>query len=401
MTDTVITPARSGTAQSRKGAPAARVFVGDQNSEGAIRQSLTILGVENVQYTEGNVDDAVAAFRKERSPRLLIVDVSGIHDPVASIRRLAEVCEPDVSVIVIGDRNDIVLYRDLKNTGISEYFLKPLVRDLLTRTCQGILNPRLDQPRFRTGKLIFVIGVRGGAGASTIAVNAAWHLAETRHRHTVLLDLDLEDGDAALQLDTTPASALRDAFEYPDRVDKLFLERGARHLSERLDLLASLAPLDEPAVPDEQAVLPLMQKLLVRYRFIVVDLPSPVARRLPRLLHLPSTCVLVSTASLASARDVARWREFLGPDTPERSTLHLLNQTATHGGLPEEDFAKGCGQAPDIFIPYDRDLATASVYGIKAMQKCAAFRRGLSQMLDLLTGDPVQQRNSIMARIFG
>jgi pilus assembly protein CpaE len=41
------------------------------------------------------------------------VDVSGLDNPVASVNELAEVCEPGTGVIVIGDRNDIVLYRDL------------------------------------------------------------------------------------------------------------------------------------------------------------------------------------------------------------------------------------------------------------------------------------------------
>ena len=46
-----------------------------------------------------------------------------------------------------------------------------------------------------------MLGTRGGAGATTIATNLAWSFAETYRRHTILIDLDLQEGDAALQLD--------------------------------------------------------------------------------------------------------------------------------------------------------------------------------------------------------
>lgn len=401
MTEILIAPANANISSVRAGAPAAGVFVSDQDSEGIIRQSLSTLGIENVQFTPGNVDTAVATFAKARSPQLLIVDVSGVDDPIASIRELAEVCEPDIYVVVIGDRNDIVLYRDLKKMGISEYFLKPVVRDLFTRACHGILTPQRDQPRLNTGKLIFILGARGGVGATTIATNIAWYLAETRRRHTMLLDLDMQGGDAALQLDAAPNNALREAFEHPERVDQLYLERGVKHVTERLDLLASLDTLSVPILPTEDAILALLEKPLVRYRFVIVDLPSSIAIRMTRLIHLPSTCLLVSNASLAAARDVARWREHLGPDSPERSTLHILNQTAAHGGLPDADFIKGCGGAPDIIIPYDREMAEASTYGIKAMQKCTVFKRGLMRLLQNLTGEPMDEQGSILSRIFG
>ena len=93
----------------------------------------------------------------------------------------------------------------------------------------------------------------------------------------MLVDLDMQNGDAALQLDSSPSHALREAFEKPDRVDKLFLERGTIHASQRLDVLASLEPLGENIPLNEDAVLSLFEKLLHRYRFIFVDLPATAA----------------------------------------------------------------------------------------------------------------------------
>ncbi len=379
----------------------ARVFVTDHQSEGVIRESLSALGVQTVQVSTGGVTTAIAALSKESSPHLLVVDISGIDDPLARMRDLADVCGPNISVIVIGDRNDIVFYRELKLMGTSEYFLKPLVRSLFTGTCKSILIPDAGQASGRTGKLIYVLGTRGGAGATTIATNLAWRLAEDKRRHTILVDLDLQEGDAALQLDAQSTHALREALDHPERVDKLFLERGVKQVTDRLHLLCSLEPLSAPAELSEEAFLWLLDKLLPRYRLTIVETPPSIAVHMNWALKLSGTCLLISNATLAGARDMARWCEILGPNTPERHTVLVLNRTTAHGGLSLADFTRASGKTPNVVIPYDRELAEAAPLGIKAMQKCKVFHRSLSQIVRDFTGEETEEQQSFFSRIFG
>jgi len=47
------------------------------------------------------------------------------------------------------------------------------------------------------GRAIGITGVRGGVGATTIAVNLAWHFGVNMRRHTVLLDPDTHLGATA------------------------------------------------------------------------------------------------------------------------------------------------------------------------------------------------------------
>lgn len=384
------------------GAPTVQIFVQDNESAAVIRQSLASLGLANTEFVSGNIATATAALARQPSPRLLIVDISGVESPLDNVDELAEVCEPNTGVIVIGERNDIVLYRDLKHAGVVEYFFKPLVGNLVTRVCNTVLTGAVEaQAAARTGKIIFVLGVRGGVGASTMAVNTAWYLAEARQRWVMLLDLDLQAGDAALQLDVSPTHALREAFEHPERVDKLFIERAAIRIDHRIDLLASLEPLSEPVEIEESALRSLLEKLLNRYRFIFVDLPPSVAMRMLSTLHMPSTCVLVSDGSLASARDVARWREWIGANSPEHTTLHLLNRHGAPGSLPDAEFAKAAGRPPDLVIPYDNEIGAANALGIKGTQQNAALKRGLAPLLRRLSGEQIEAPRSLIRRLFG
>jgi pilus assembly protein CpaE len=379
----------------------AKVFIRDQASLEIVRRALVDLGIADPQSQPGDVETAAVALAKTSSPRLLFVDISGVDDPVARLDELANVCDPNVNVVAVGDRNDIVLYRDLKTIGITEYFVKPLVNDVITRICRNALNPGLEQPKMRTGKLILVIGVRGGVGATTIATHTAWHLSEKGRRRVVLLDLDVKHGDAALQFDILPNKALCEATEFPDRVDKLFLDRAVQPVGDRLHLLASLASLGQNAPPTAEGVAPLLEKLATRYGYVVVDLPKHLAAEIVHTTLLPRVCLLVSTASLSSARDVNRWREQIGANIRERSTLHVVNHPEPYGGLPDREFIKAMGQSPDVSIAYHRDLAEAASLGVKATTKCAGFARSLQNILRPLTGEQAETPAPFYRRIWG
>ncbi len=382
-------------------APRVKVFVNDQELEGVIRQALGDLGIEDFTATPGTVATATTLLAKQPSPRLLIVDLSGVEDQVSSILHLAEVCEPGVGVVAIGSSNDISLYRQLKHAGVVEYFFKPLIRDQVARSCNDVLTDRFDQPSLFAGKLVFMLGVRGGVGATTLATNAAWYVSEARQRWTMLLDLDLQNGDASLLFDAAPGQALREAFERPERVDKLFLERGAIHVNRRLNLLASLEPLGSTVEGSQEAVRTLLESLLRRYRLVVVDVPASIAVYLPEVLQMPSTCVLVANPTLAAARDLARWRDYIGPNTRERRTVQVLNHTNAYGGLTEAEFARACGQSPEVVIAFDRELAMSANLGVQGMQKSSLFKFGLVRMLHDVTGEPIEKPSSIFRRIFG
>lgn len=398
MNDSSVYPARA--AGTGSASPTALGFARDRDSENIIRQCFSDLGIPNGIVTSGDVKDAIQELAHATSPRLLVVDVSEIADPVDALKHLADVCDPNTGVLVIGDRNDISLYRQLKDAGIAEYFFKPLVAQLVMRACNGILTGNSENKAAGTGRLTFVLGVRGGVGATTIAVNAAWNLAEARRRRTLLLDLDLLGGDAALQLDTPPSHALREALEHPERVDDLYLERAVARVSDRLTMLASLESLSEPVTADEASILSLIEKLQRRYRYVFVDLPGASAPWLPRVLALPCSVVLVSDGTLSSARDLNRWRERLGPNTPNRTILHILNRAGADGSLPQAEFVRAVGQAPDIVVPQDKDIARTARLGLRALEKASTLRNALAPLFQHLAGDAVVERKSLLTRLF-
>ena len=102
----------------------------DGPTEQVLQECAVLLGRN--QIIRGGIAKAVEYLSEQRSPNLLLVDISGVELPLSRVQMLADVCEPGTNVIAVGDHNDVALYRDLQAAGVTDYLVKPLTRELLT-----------------------------------------------------------------------------------------------------------------------------------------------------------------------------------------------------------------------------------------------------------------------------
>src|SRR6201981_1940977 len=105
------------------GRPPLMAFV-DAETDGVIQEASVALGRGVI--VRGGIAKAIEYLSEQRSPHLLIVDISGVDLPLSKIHILADVCEPGTTVVALGDQNDVGLYRDLQESGVSQYIVKPL-----------------------------------------------------------------------------------------------------------------------------------------------------------------------------------------------------------------------------------------------------------------------------------
>ena len=169
---------------------------------------------------DGCVPEATAQLAGAATPETLVVDIGTDGSPFVDLSVLADACDAGTRVVVLGEVNDVALFRRLRALGVEDYLLKPVTREVLGAALRQSASARASEGA-DDGRLIAVMGARGGAGASTVALNLAWTMAHECGLRVALVDFDLGFGSIALALDIEPGRGFRDALESPGRIDGL------------------------------------------------------------------------------------------------------------------------------------------------------------------------------------
>lgn len=396
-----VPDAQRGGAVMSADRPTLMVFVADEESETAIRGGIgDVLGA---QLRRGTVRTAVKALEKETTPRVLIVDISGVEDPFAALDDLASVCTPDVRVLVVGERTEIGFYRDItRNVGVHEYLHKPLTRDNVARLFAPHIQGGGDGGQDRGGQVTAVCGVHGGVGATTIAVNLALQLEEATHSHVAILDLHLRGGTAAMMLGARVTSGLRIALEEPERVDSLFLDRVAVPINDRIRLIAAEEPMEADTRPTEEGVRRVLDMLRQRFNHVVVDVPMPPGPVERLVLQRARHVVLVLSPDVASIRDTVSAKKLVSLTGSAGRVVTVLNGIGRRGYLPTKLIAEGIGAPPEIEIPdLPRQLPRAANLGRPALRDSPPLRRALGLLCQEIAAVRTTERpHSFLARLF-
>ncbi len=363
-------------------------IVTDDQSETVLRACLRDFS-EVLRVRRGNIATAIGVLEKEAVDGVLIVDVTGSSEPMRDLDSLARVCRPNLRVLVIGDNTDISFYRALVNDlGVAEYLPKPLTRGSVTRLFgPHIVGTATFTSPSRGGRAILFCSARGGAGASTLAVNVASHLATLAHTHVALLDLHLYAGAVALMMGTKPSQGLRAALEAPDRADGLFLDRVSVVVDDRLKVIAAEEPFDTTLDISEAAVVRVVDLLRQRSNFVIVDMPTPPPPAMRALLSEANLTVIVMGPDLISVRNALAMRKLIGSVAAKDNCFMVLNRAGLPGGLETDLLVKGLGEKPDAIIPdLGRQLLQAESLGVPAVRKNDALRRALGPIVQEISG---------------
>jgi len=373
----------SDEASARYDRPSLIGFITDARSEEALRDGLGDVSAEQLDLRRGGVRSAVAAMQKQATPKVLVVDVSGESQPLTALGDLAHVVEPDVCVLVIGETNHVDFYREVtRGMGAADYLAKPLTRDTVARHFSAYLRGRTPAgPAALGGRAISVTGVRGGVGATTLAVNLAWNFGVFMRRHTVLLDPDIYLGSAAFLLNVQPGAGLRMALEAPDRIDSLLAERAAQPAADRLHVLSGEEKLAIQPNPAPGAAHVLLDALRRRYNFIVADVPFGPVPLYRDLLDLVDQRVLVIEPTLAAVRDTLRLLALPSGAEQTQRAIVVLNRVGIPGGLTRRQVEDALKMKVDIAIPdLPRQVGNAATLGEPAMATSSGFRAGVLEL---------------------
>ncbi len=361
--------------------------VADASSEEVVKNLMLDQGIAHAYVARGSVEEAIELMRGlPHSPRHLLVDVSGSSMPVSDLMRLAEVVDPSVSVVVIGDRNDVGLFRSLLRLGVQDYLVKPLTVELVQRA----LAAADPSAQARAGKAIGFIGARGGVGVTTIATALARHLADKTRRRIAYVDLDLHGGAAASMLGIASNQGLAELLQNTQRLDQQLIQQTAVAQSDRLFALCAELAYDQPLALRPGAVGELVAALKRHFHYVVLDLPRRAGGFVDETLDACETIHVVADRSVHAARETARLCRFAEGRPADAAVSVLLNnaQQPVHGRVANADFVHALGRASVHEFPYEpQTLAVAENLGEAIAEgKHSSFARAVAALAYAITG---------------
>ncbi|MEM9233276.1 MAG: hypothetical protein AAGA69_03455 [Pseudomonadota bacterium] len=308
----------------------------------------------HVTIHSGDAERAAEIYAQEASPNLILIEGGGQpNDLLNGLDQLANHCDPSTRVICVGDLNDIRLYRELMDRGVSDYLVLPR-SPLQVISAIGDLYADPDAPA--VGKSYVFVGARGGVGSSTVCHNAAWGLAQDFLSDTVLMDLDLAFGTASLDFEHDPSQGLAEALSAPERLDDVLLDRLLQKCTDRLSLFVAPNMLDlnydHPAESYEMVV----EMVRKTAPSVVIDLPHLWSEWARQTLQSADEIVITATPDLASFRNAKNLVESVKAQrTNDSQPILVLNQVGVpkRPEVPAEQFEEAIGITPLVTIPWD------------------------------------------------
>jgi pilus assembly protein CpaE len=240
--------------------------------------------------------------------------------------------------------------------GADEYVAKPVEMavlgakiDVLLKRMKAMTGDLVK----RRGRVVLFGHGKGGAGATTLAVNAATALAETKLYRVGLLDLNLEFGNAHMHFDLKPAQTLSHLADVdPAHLDD---EVFSRLITTDRSGVQFVQGSDAPENA-ELVTVPLVQQGIDRMRaatdYVIVDTPPTFSQQTLAALDASDAVVLVAQPNVASLKAGKDWLDVLEKlSYPRERSLLVINRTA-QSGLETDQISRFFNRKPDVIVPY-------------------------------------------------
>lgn len=285
----------------------------DDHFREMVRENL--LNVQNAkiiaEYPEVSANLYIRVLQDlERHPdAALIIDLAGDPDFCLKALEKTKQAAPDLYAIASNFSTDGEMVISTLRAGANDFMVQPIKR-IEFRDCMTRLEktPRhVAAGGSKLGRIYTFLGVKGGVGVTTLAVNFAGVLAQ-RKKTTVLLDLDWTANDAAMQLGAAPQYTLQEVGENLSRMDQALFEGFVTRDPLGFFLVGPSDAAEHRAYFTEPMLREFTSFLVEKYESIVVDAGRHLADELVLgSLQSSTTIFLVTTQEFPAIRNAQRY----------------------------------------------------------------------------------------------
>ena len=359
------------------------------------------------------LDDAPRVL-DETQADLLVIAAQGYSDRALFLVDRAVKADPDRPVLVLSKGSPNGFVRRVFEMGGEDILMLPQSPEQFRFTVHKALARRTSGAAAQgaqLGRMIAVLGPKGGTGKTLTSANLAVALAQ-RGLRTAIVDLDLQFGDVGLCMGLPPDVtmynlALAGGTIDPEKLDAYLVT----HPSGARALLAPNRP-DQAGTITVQMLQDVYSALRAKSDFVVIDTPPGFTPEVIATIDASTDLVMVGMLDSLSLKNTKLGLETLDLMGYDKAKIRLvLNRAHSRVGISQSDVIAVLGREPDIFVPSDREIPRAVNEGVPIVlarpesESSAAFR----DLADLYAGTSsstavtptAERRNSVFSRLVG
>jgi len=297
---------------------------------------------------------------QETTTDLLVVACAGHSDRALFLVDAAAKQRPERPVVVLSHEPAKGFVRRLFEAGADDIVLLPEPPDRVHFTLQKAIARKQGSAvasGVAVSPMICILGPKGGSGKTVTACNLTVGLANEGYS-PVLIDLDLQFGDAGLALGLSPDRTIYDLAKSGGSMDADKIEAYlTTHESGARVLLAPTRP-DHATVVSVDFLREVYATLRRRFDYVVVDTPPGFTPEVIASIDSSSHLCLVGMLDALSLKNTKLGLETLDLMGYDRERICLvLNRADSHVGIEQDDVTVVVGRVPDVMVPSDREVA--------------------------------------------
>jgi len=238
---------------------------------------------------------------------------------------------PELEVFLTASRIDPQLLLEAFRVGVKEFLSQPLTRQEMESALARFeerFSVTIAGSDRHFGRVVSVIGARGGVGVSTVATNMATSVQQGGKGESVaLMDLDLHGGDLGLFLDLHASQGLKHLAKDLSRLDETILRSTLVKHASGLDLLASGYEACEDTEYVHGTTMRVIGLLRSMHRHIVIDCGHILDPAVKEALDYSDQVIVVTTLSLPAIRRTKKLLEaFAAAQYPVGKVIVMVNR---------------------------------------------------------------------------
>jgi pilus assembly protein CpaE len=260
------------------------------------------------------------------------------------------------SLIAVSAQADPGLILEAMRAGCAEYLTKPVAPAQVAETLDRLRARWVASkpaPAKSPGKILMLLGARGGAGTTTLAVHLGCFLASLYGKRTLILDEHRRLGHVSVYLGEDEGNYhFYELVRNIARLDEILLDGFVIHHSSCLDILPSPDVFDDSGNVSLDDIQRAIRFLGQNYEFVVIDCPHGVHNLSLATIDCCDELYLIATPDVPGLRDLSRHIDrLLQSNVPPVKIKVVINRFSSEGALSLEKIEKAIRQPIAITIP--------------------------------------------------